>query len=935
MRYSFGFLFACALSVLLLGGCGETVLCEGVVCEDDGNECTDDVCNPATGSCEHVTVEDETSCEFGELPGLCKAGVCVDAMLCEGIECEDDSNECTDDVCNPATGSCEHVTLPDDTECDFDGSPGLCKAGECVDAMLCEGVQCDDDNECTKDTCNPLTGSCANMPIEDGTLCTGGVCREGVCGPLCIANICHCSEAGIRAAIDGGGYYPYTFNCDGPTTVTTEREIEIDNDVILDGEGNLTVDGNKAHRVFSVGSGVAAELRAMTVTRGAASGDGGGIHNDGTLALTNTTVSSNTTSSDGGGIWNQGALTLVESTVSDNTAAESAGGIQNRSGTVELNRSTVSGNTTFTGGGGAIESGGDGALLLLINTTVSGNFTTPGRGAIENDAEAVVFSSTLQQLPAEGDNYLWAGSGWTVFRNSILNGQCAGPVYSDGGNIESPGDSCGLQYDPYYEYDWPSVPEAELNLGPLQDNGGPTLTHLPGPSSFAIDRIEPWNCVDANWGPLEIDQRGVNRPQGELCDVGSVEAPSLCEGVDCDDFNECTWDSCDPSDASCSYEPVPDGWYCELDGWPGLCIGGVCTEDFCAGDPCNDGNECTFDNCDPFTEECTNDSVPDDWYCSFDTGGTGGTGGTGYTPGICFEGECIENLCASNPCNDGNECTFDNCDPFTGQCTNDWVPDGWYCYLGNGGIGGAGGSGYPGICFEGECIEDVCAGNPCDDGNDCTLDSCSFVDGSCSYTDRSDGAACMNDTGQCLDGACELYPVCGAERSIPPTATTASGILYCESGGGPSVQIVVTMAASPSTAIQEGPIDFETQFEFGVTAETVNELLQFGVSTFRVESHGATIDATMGDSNPTPVLVSESPVPCIGILEWDTAHRIVTPMVNATWTLDAGPVLELTAQQFEETLAARGITVMLTTEGPGANCVWDTPPPAVSFAAAP
>jgi hypothetical protein len=170
MRYSFGFLFACALSVLLLGGCGETVLCEGVVCEDDGNECTDDVCDPATGTCQHVTVEDETSCEFGELPGLCKAGVCVDAMLCEGIECEDDGNECTDDVCNPATGSCEHVTLPDDTECDFDGSPGLCKAGVCVDAMLCEGVPCDDDNECTKDTCNPLTGTCANMPIEDGTL---------------------------------------------------------------------------------------------------------------------------------------------------------------------------------------------------------------------------------------------------------------------------------------------------------------------------------------------------------------------------------------------------------------------------------------------------------------------------------------------------------------------------------------------------------------------------------------------------------------------------------------------------------------------------------------------------------------------------------------------------------------------------------------------
>jgi len=902
MRYSFGFLFACALSVLLLGGCGETVLCEGVVCEDDGNECTDGVCDPATGTCQHTTVEDDTACDFDGLPGLCKAGVCEDAMLCEGVECEDDDNECTDDVCDPATGMCGHVTVEDDTACDFGGLPGLCKAGVCVDAMRCVGVECDDGNECTNDVCVPATGNCDHTPVEDGTGCADGVCRQGVCGPLCVANICECSEAGIRAAIEGGGDYPYTFNCDGPTTVVTAAEIEIDNDVILDGEGNLTVDANESHRVFSVASGVTAELRGMTVTRGAANGNGGGINNTGELALTHTTVSSNRSGSDGGGIWNQGTLTLTECGVTGNTAASSGGGIENF-GFTELNRSTVSGNTAMDGGGGAIESGPAEAELRLINTTVSGNVPTPGRGAIENNGQALVISSTLQQLPVGEGSYLWDGSGWWVrFRNTILNGECVGgpAVESYGGNIESPGDTCGLWYDPYYEHDWPSVSEAELNLGPLQDNGGPTLTHLPGQGSVAIDRIEPWACRDANEELLETDQRGVGRPQGPLCDVGSVEAPSLCGGVDCDDQNECTRDRCNPADASCSNEPVPDDpyMYCDLGG------GG--------------------------------------------TGGTGGTGGAGgiggYVPGVCFQGECIPDPCAGNPCDDGNTCTFDYCSPPDGSCSHESVPDDWYMYCelgaggsgGSGGFGGSGGTGgsVPGVCFQGECTENMCWDNPCDDGNDCTLDSCSFVDGSCSYTDQSDGAACMNDTGQCLDGACELYPVCGAERTIPPTATTASGILYCEAGGGPPVQIVVTMAASPSTAVQEGPIEFETQFEFGVTAETVNELLQFGVSTFRVESHGATIDATMGDSNPTPVLVSESPVPCIGILEWDTAHSTVTPTINATWTLDDPPVLELTAQQFEETLTALGIRVTLTTEGPGANCVWDTPPPAVSFFAA-
>jgi len=878
-------------------------LCEGVVCEDDGNECTDGVCDPATGMCEHVTVEDDTACDFGGLPGLCQAGVCEDAMLCEGVVCEDDDNQCTNDVCDPATGTCGHVTVEDDTACDFGGSPGLCKAGVCVDAMLCEGVMCDDDNECTSDACEPATGECNHTPIEDGTGCTDGICRAGVCGPLCsVANVCHCSEAGIRAAIEGGGYYPYTFDCNGPTTVVTAAQIDIDNDVILDGENNLTVDGNGTHRVFSVASYVTTELREMTITRGAASGDGGGIYNDGTLALTGATVSSNRSGADGGGIWNEGTLTLTECTVTGNTAAASGGGIENRSGIVELNRSTVSSNAAMAGGGGAIESGGGGAQLLLINTTVSGNVPTAGRGAIENDAWAVVFSSTLQQLPVGNERYVLAGSGWVEFRNTILHGECAGwSVDSYGGNIESPGDTCGL----WAWEDQPLVPEVELNLGPLEKNGGPTLTHLPGQGSVAIDQIELWACMDANWEPLETDQRGVGRPRGDLCDVGSVEGDSHCGGVDCDDQNQCTRDSCDPTDGSCSYEPVPEYMYCELGNGGTGGMGG-------AGP----------------------------------IGGAGGIGG--YVPGVCYQGECIPDLCWGNPCDDGNPCTSDYCDRPEGSCSYEPVPDEWqmYCELGGGGSGGSGGFGgnggpggtggaggtggsVPGVCVQGECIENPCWGNPCDDGNDCRWDYCSFPDGSCSYEDRPDGAACVNNTGQCLDGACELYAVCGAERSIPPTAITDSGILYCESTL--PVQIVVTMAATPQSAIQEGPIDFETQFEVGVTAETVNDLLQLGVSNFRIESLSATIDATMGDSNPMPALVSESPVPCIGILEWDTAHSTVTPTVNATWTLDVGSVLELTALQFEETLTAFGIPITLTTEGPEATCVWETSPPTLSF----
>ena len=50
-----------------------------------------------------------------------------------------------------------------------------------------------------------------------------------------------CTEQGIRDAIDEGGG-PHYFDCVGPTTVPTEAEIVINNDVILDGEGDLIVD---------------------------------------------------------------------------------------------------------------------------------------------------------------------------------------------------------------------------------------------------------------------------------------------------------------------------------------------------------------------------------------------------------------------------------------------------------------------------------------------------------------------------------------------------------------------------------------------------------------------------------------------------------------------------------------------------------------------
>ena len=67
----------------------------------------------------------------------------------------------------------------------------------------------------------------------------------------------------------------------------------------------------------------------------------------------------------------------------------------------------------------------------------------------------------------------------------------------------------------------PPVGVGELQRGlpgldSLADNGGPTLTHALGVGSPAIDSADAGACP-------ATDQRGVARPQGAGCDVGSFE----------------------------------------------------------------------------------------------------------------------------------------------------------------------------------------------------------------------------------------------------------------------------------------------------------------------------------------------------------------------------------------------------------------------------
>ena len=60
----------------------------------------------------------------------------------------------------------------------------------------------------------------------------------------------------------------------------------------------------------------------------------------------------------------------------------------------------------------------------------------------------------------------------------------------------------------------------DLQLGPLQDNGGLTLTHEPGPNAPPVQAGDP-----AFVPPPDFDQRGPGfaRVIGGVLDIGAVE----------------------------------------------------------------------------------------------------------------------------------------------------------------------------------------------------------------------------------------------------------------------------------------------------------------------------------------------------------------------------------------------------------------------------
>ena len=161
--------------------------CDGVTDEglcQDGDPCTKDTCN-TDGSCQHIQLGG-LPCDDGSLctqTDKCISGKCVggDALNC------DDQDPCTTDTCDPFTGCkkapASGATCPDDgVECTAD----TCKNGKC-EHYTQDGLKCASDGKpCTDDLCvgQKCTHPNSTAACDDGNACTAGdKCSGGKCLP--------------------------------------------------------------------------------------------------------------------------------------------------------------------------------------------------------------------------------------------------------------------------------------------------------------------------------------------------------------------------------------------------------------------------------------------------------------------------------------------------------------------------------------------------------------------------------------------------------------------------------------------------------------------------------------------------------------------------------------------------------------------------------
>lgn len=409
-------------------------------------------------------------------------------------------------------------------------------------------------------------------------------------------------------------------------------DLDITNNVNIIGNSNnlITIDGNALDRVFHIQGSVTVNISGIRISNGSLTDDDG-------LGF-----------DDGAGLYVEGdsILTIEDCEISNNILEDASvdpqrgGGLAVFDSDLYMSRCLVANNENNFGGRG----GGlsivflvtDVYQVLIENSTISGNLIKNGNGSgggvsvlyggiFPDSPEVSVINSTITENEAGAG----AGglSGFFNIKNNIVVGNFSGGQPSDinsnnlvsqGGNVVGVSSTATNNNDDQIgNLTFP----VEVPLGALNNNGGPTFTHLPLSHSPSIN---------AGLDCLAEDQTGSTR-NTNICDSGALEVLTICGDNTIDDNEECDLGSDNGRlESSCTFQCRN-----KLGGEPDpLCTNGVIDGDF---EECDDGDNNN-------SNECSN-------LCQINTSNNAVCGnGTQESLEECDDGNTIDDDECSNTC---------------------------------------------------------------------------------------------------------------------------------------------------------------------------------------------------------------------------------------------------------------------------------------------
>ncbi|HIA04184.1 MAG TPA: hypothetical protein EYN66_20190 [Myxococcales bacterium] len=138
--------------------------------------CKSSICDTVTGQCVEQVAENGAKCGAEDKcgpGGECEDGECVVSLV--SAECNDD-NVCTEDTCDPATG-CVFTAIEN---CCVDAATDCGEAGSCV-VLTCE------ENSCVS---TPVVGCCTSDEDCGVSACATISCQDSTCVSKVVAGCC-------------------------------------------------------------------------------------------------------------------------------------------------------------------------------------------------------------------------------------------------------------------------------------------------------------------------------------------------------------------------------------------------------------------------------------------------------------------------------------------------------------------------------------------------------------------------------------------------------------------------------------------------------------------------------------------------------------------------------------------------------------------------